>query len=109
VANPIYTPSPHSQFSFKSTFFTHLPFFSLSLSLSLLLEGKAFVENIQGMDGLEEKVSEFFGEDGNDSNKTLEDQHDGYGFDGNDSHDDPVERNLYWETQEVLLQVHIIN
>ncbi|XP_075647917.1 uncharacterized protein LOC142618783 [Castanea sativa] len=72
--------------------------------MRILLQGKAFGENIQGMDGLEEKVSEFFGEDGNDSNPTLEDQHDGYEFDGNDSHDDPVERNLYWETQEVLLQ-----
>lgn len=94
-------------------FFLSLPlspsFFLAYKNMGILLEGKACGENIQGMDGLEEKVSELFGEDGNDSNNTLEDQHDGYEFDGNDSHNDPVERNLYWETQEVLLQVHIIN
>lgn len=101
-------------FSNKSLFL-HIPttFFFLSFLLSykkmgVLLEGKALGENIECMDGLEEKVSVFFGEDCNVSNRALEDQDDGYESDRNNSHD-PVKRNLFWESQEALVQVHIFN
>merc|ERR1712183_93353 len=94
----------------NKSLFLHIPtiFFFLSFLLSykkmgVLLEGKALGENIECMDGLEEKVSVFFGEDCNVSNRPLEDQDDGYESDCNHSHD-PVKRNLFWESQEALVQ-----
>jgi len=70
------------------------------------LEEKALGENIHS---LEEKVSVFFGEDmpgegGSDDGSSLEAKPDEYESDTNAS-PDPLERTLYWESQQALLQV----
>jgi hypothetical protein len=70
------------------------------------LEEKALGENIHS---LEEKLaSVFFGEDVAGDSEPEEYRE--YESDANgDSPPDPLERNLYWESQEALLQVYIIN
>jgi hypothetical protein len=72
------------------------------------LEEKALGENIHS---LEEKVSVFFGEDmpgegGSDDGSSLEAKPDEYESDTNAS-PDPLERTLYWESQQALLQVYL--
>ena len=71
------------------------------------LEEKALGENIHSLE--EKLVSVFFGEDvtgDSEPEEYRESESDGNG----DSPPDPLDqRNLYWESQEALLQVYIIN
>ncbi|KAJ6291651.1 hypothetical protein OIU76_023686 [Salix suchowensis] len=66
------------------------------------MEEKGF--GYERMDSLEEKVSVFFhGDLSDESDLCLEEEDDDDGPD-NSLHD-PMERALYWESQEALLQV----
>lgn len=60
------------------------------------------------MDSLEEKVSVFFHEDFADesSGRSLEEEDD---YVSDDNLHDPMERALYWESQDALLQVFNFN
>lgn len=91
-------------------FFLPPPFSPFALSfcpsfkkMGVLLEEKALGEI--NFHSLEKEVSAFLGEDIGESRRSLEGETEEYESDyGSDSHD-PVERTLYWESQEALLQV----
>jgi hypothetical protein len=60
------------------------------------------------MDSLEEKVSVFFHEDSADeeSGRSMEEEDD---YESDNNLHDPMERALYWESQDALLQVFNFN
>lgn len=77
--------------------------------MGILFEEKALEHNnIPFMDSLEEKVSVFFGEDFDQSERSFEGhEEDGEEYDS-DLHE-PVERTLFWESQEALIQEIVEN